>query len=55
MKRTFRTVVYAVVTSGGNFRLFGSKRQALARAHELKELGVGSTLWKGKPTWRRLG
>ena len=53
MKQTFRTRVFAVVTSGGAFRLHDSKKLALAHFKALEDLGLKPTLWRGKPTWRR--
>jgi len=55
MKRTFRTTVYAVVSGGGAFRLFDQKSIAMTHIKGLKDMGIVSSLWKCKPTWRRLG
>ena len=54
MKNTFRTRIFAVVTAGGAYRLFDQKSHALTHVKGLRDMGVEATLWRGKPTWRRV-
>ena len=56
MKKTFRNTLYAVVSeTSGEVRLILSKDDALDLAKQWRKLGLGVTLWKGKPTWRQIG
>ncbi len=53
-RETFRSVVYAVATEGGELRFFSDKGKALTQVVEWRNLGLKVFWWKGKPTWRKI-